>query len=404
MGIHSNFDAVLSNTAERFRTGSDSRCLLNSAEIANLRLDMKKIRFTLFAALFVSAVFVFLSAGDTPQKEYIDKYASLAVAEMYRSGVPASITLAQGMLESRNGLAALAAEGNNHFGIKCHTDWTGKSMKVDDDKKGECFRVYDDAYESFKDHSDFLRYRPRYQFLFDYDITDYKAWANGLKKAGYATDPQYASKLIRIIEENSLAQYDTKTPAQMGVAVVETTDGDVVVEDSKEVELPKEAKSGRKVKVKKVRKASRKASAELIIEDIPESPTVLAEPRAAANEGMVYSLDRKVYEQNGVPFVYSNNGDTYDSIASEYHLFRKEILKFNDLSSSEELAPGTVVYLQAKKNQTKRGLDKYIVEKDDESLRDICQQYGVKMQSVIKMNAFSSTHRLREGDTIWLRR
>lgn len=365
---------------------------------------MRKIRFTLVVALFMSAVLVFLSADDTPQKKYIDKYASLAVAEMYRSGVPASITLAQGMLESRNGLAELAAKGNNHFGIKCHTDWTGKSMKVDDDKKGECFRVYDDAYESFKDHSDFLRYRPRYQFLFDFDITDYKAWANGLKKAGYATDPQYASKLIRIIEENSLSQYDSKTPSQMGVAVVETTEGDVIVEESSEVELPKAAKKSKKVKVKKVRKASGKASSDLIIEEIPESPSVLSEPRAAANEGMVYSLDRKVFVQNGVPFVYANDGDTYETIAAEYHLFKKEILKFNDLTVSAELPEGTVVYIQAKKNQTRRGLDKYIVERDDENLRDICQQYGVKMKSVIKMNSFSSTHRLREGDTIWLRR
>lgn len=365
---------------------------------------MRKVRYTLFVVVFLSAALVLVSAGDTPQKNYIDKYASLAVAEMYRSGVPASITLAQGMLESRNGLSALAAEGNNHFGIKCHTDWKGKSMKVDDDRRGECFRAYDDAYESFKDHSDFLRYRPRYQFLFDYDITDYKAWAHGLKKAGYATDPQYASKLIKIIEENSLSQYDSKTPSQMGVAVVETTDGDVIVEESKEVELPKETRAGKKVKVKKVRKASKKASSELIIETIPESPASLSEPRAAANEGMVYSLDRKVYVQNGVPFVYANDGDTYDTIASEYNLFRKEILKFNDLTASRELAPGTVVYIQAKKNQTRRGLDKYIVEKDDESLRDICQQYGVKMKSVIKMNAFSSTHRLREGDTIWLRK
>lgn len=365
---------------------------------------MRKVRYIMSVTVFLSAVVMLLSAVDTPQKDYIDKYSSLAVAEMYRSGVPASITLAQGMLESRNGLSALAAEGNNHFGIKCHTDWKGKSMKVDDDRKGECFRVYDDAYESFKDHSDFLRYRPRYQFLFDYDITDYKAWAHGLKKAGYATDPQYAAKLIKIIEENSLSQYDSKTPSQMGVAVVETVDGDVIVEESGEVEIPREAKSGKKVKVKKVRKASKKTSAELIIEDIPESPSSLSEPRAAANEGMVYSLDRKVYAQNGVPFVYANDGDTYDSIASEYNLFRKEILRFNDLTVSKQLAPGTVVYIQSKKNQTRRGLDKYIVEKDDESLRDICQQYGVKMKSVIKMNAFSSTHRLREGDTIWLRR
>ena len=119
---------------------------------------------------------------------------------MYRSGVPASITLAQGIIESRSGQSALAAEGNNHFGIKCHNSWKGRSMLVDDDSKGECFRVYDSAEESFRDHSDFLRYRDRYKFLFDFKTTDYKSWAYGLKQAGYATDPSYASKLIKCVE------------------------------------------------------------------------------------------------------------------------------------------------------------------------------------------------------------
>ena len=354
--------------------------------------------------LLILASLLCLAADRSPQEKYIEKYSGIAVSEMERSGVPASITLAQGLVESRAGLSPLAAKGNNHFGIKCHNDWKGRKMYQDDDAKGECFRVYPTAEQSFRDHSDFLRYRDRYKSLFDLKPTDYKAWAHGLKKAGYATDPQYASKLIRIIEENSLSQYDSKTPSQMGVAVVETTEGEVIVEESSEVELPKDAKKSKRVKVKKVRKASRKASADLIIEEIPESPAVLSEPRAAANEGMVYSLDRKVFVQNGVPFVYANDGDTYETIAAEYHLFKKEILKFNDLTFSTELPEGTVVYIQAKKNQTRRGLDKYIVERDDENLRDICQQYGVKMKSVIKMNAFSSTHRLREGDTIWLRR
>ena len=140
-------------------------------------------------------------AGDTtPQQRYVEKYAPVAVREMLRSGVPASITLAQGMLESGNGESKLATQGKNHFGIKCHKGWTGKSMKVDDDARGECFRVYDSVEESYRDHSDFLRYRDRYKFLFDLDRTDYKGWAYGLKKAGYATDPSYAAKLIRYIE------------------------------------------------------------------------------------------------------------------------------------------------------------------------------------------------------------
>ena len=144
---------------------------------------MKKIAL-LFAVLLPLLV---LAGGDTPQEKYIAKYSAIAVSEMQRSGVPASITLAQGLLESRYGQSRLAAQGNNHFGIKCH-NWKGRKMYEDDDAKGECFRVYRSAEESFRDHSDFLRYQDRYKGLFELDPADYKGWARGLKKAGYATD------------------------------------------------------------------------------------------------------------------------------------------------------------------------------------------------------------------------
>ncbi|MBO7547122.1 MAG: glucosaminidase domain-containing protein [Bacteroidales bacterium] len=340
--------------------------------------------------------FLLISAADTPQKAYVEKFAAYAVNEMYRSGVPASITLAQGMLESRNGLSDLAAKGNNHLGIKCHTDWKGATMRVDDETRGECFRVYDSAYQSFQDHSDFLRYRSRYHFLFDYEITDYKAWAYGLKKAGYATDPQYPAKLIKLIEENDLARFDRMKPSDFEpVAQLEEEE---ILESTPD-------KAARKVKVKKVRKRARAAKSEApAVEEIPESPTVMEEPRPVANEEFSFPLARKVYTQNGVPFVYAERGDTYASLAASYNLFPKEILRFNDLEVSEELLPGTMVYLQAKKKQTRRGLDKYIVEEDGESLRDICQHFGVRQSAIVKLNVFSSTHRLREGDTILLRK
>jgi flagellum-specific peptidoglycan hydrolase FlgJ len=155
------------------------------------------------------------AAGQSQIESYIAQWAPTAVREMYRSGVPASITLAQGILESRYGLSTLAADGNNHFGIKCHKDWTGKKQYYDDDAKGECFRVYDTADESFRDHSDFLRYRDRYKFLFDFETTDYKSWAYGLKKAGYATDPGYPGKLIKYIEDFRLYDFDGKTVEQV---------------------------------------------------------------------------------------------------------------------------------------------------------------------------------------------
>ena len=205
--------------------------------------------------LMISAMVVSAFTSVTPQEDYIRKYSATAVREMYRSGVPASITLAQGLLESRYGQSELAVRGNNHFGIKCH-DWTGKKMYYDDDAKGECFRVYTSADESFRDHSDFLRYRDRYTFLFDYDITDYRSWAYGLKKAGYATDPAYPSKLVKIIEDYHLYDYDTMTS---------------VAPDERGKE------SGKKAERRKRQKKSDSVQPETAV--IPESPNSIEEPR-----------------------------------------------------------------------------------------------------------------------------
>ena len=141
---------------------------------------------------------------------YIKKYSSTAKEEMKKFKIPASITLAQGMLESGLGYGTLARKGNNHFGIKCHKDWKGRKIYHDDDKKGECFRVYKNAKKSYRDHSIFLSHRGRYSFLFDYKITNYKAWAKGLKKAGYATDPNYSKKLIDLIERYDLYRFDRR--------------------------------------------------------------------------------------------------------------------------------------------------------------------------------------------------
>jgi len=375
-----------------------------------------------FVSLILTVVLMLctsLRADVSPQEKYVAKYARIAVQEMYRSGVPASITLAQGILESRYGMSALAAEGHNHFGIKCHKDWKGKSMKVDDDEKGECFRVYDEDLESFRDHSDFLRYRDRYKFLFDYEITDYVAWANGLKKAGYATDPAYPSKLISNIEKYGLAKYDRMKPSdfdgqQAEAAAAQVTEKEeVVVKGGQDASASKSEKSSAKGeksnnrKTKAQHKKAAAAQAEDIPDVLPESPTEMEEvvqvTVAEQKEEFHFAMSRPVYKQNGVPFIYSRDGETYTSIAEENDLFIKEILKFNDLSSEQPLQPGTVVYIQAKKSQTEKGLDKYIVETDGENLRDICQRFAVKMSSIIALNDFENGHVLREGDTILLR-
>lgn len=165
----------------------------------------------LIKALVVSVVIfgnVFCMSAVQDNEAYIQKYYKIAMREMNDYGIPASITLAQGILESAAGTSRLAVQANNHFGIKCHNDWSGEKIFHDDDKDNECFRKYEHAEESFIDHSQFLKDRPRYSFLFELDKTDYKAWAKGLKEAGYATDPNYPKRLIELIEKYDLHKYD----------------------------------------------------------------------------------------------------------------------------------------------------------------------------------------------------
>lgn len=308
--------------------------------------------------IIILSLLVAVGASSDPTLEYIRKYSDLAVREMKRTGVPASITLAQGILESNSGQSKLAVKGNNHFGIKCHNDWDGKKMRLDDDARRECFRVYPNAEASFRDHSDFLRYRDRYKSLFDLDPEDYKGWAKGLKKAGYATDPSYANKLIALIEKYDLNRFDR----------------DVKVSDETPLKI----------------EAPRELPPETVNRDYRETVNV--------------SLQRSVYEMNGVPFVYSLDGETYHSIAAAHDLFTKELLRFNDLDSEVPIEAGTMVYLGRKKSQAAKGISKYIVGHDGETLWEISQRFGVRLASVEKLNPMLVDIYLEEGDTVLLRK
>ena len=309
-------------------------------------------------SLILLSVFFALGAAKEPTLEYIRKYSDLAVSEMRRTGVPASITLAQGILESNSGQSKLAVKGNNHFGIKCHNDWDGRTMRLDDDARRECFRVYPDASASFRDHSDFLRYRDRYKPLFDLDPEDYKGWARGLKKAGYATDPSYAGKLIALIERYELYRYDSAVEVEQEAPL--------------EIEAPRELPP------------------ELVGKNYRETVSV--------------SLQRSVYEMNGVPFIYSVKGESLRSIASANGLFPGELLKFNDLDEDVPLDEGTVVYLARKKAQAAKGVSKYVVGADGETLWEISQRFGVRLDALEKMNPMLVGIRLEEGDTVQLRK
>ena len=305
--------------------------------------------------IFLAAMLVLLgalSADDGPVERYIRQYAPTAVSEMRRSGVPASITLAQGILESAAGTSRLAVKANNHFGIKCGSLWKGRSVKADDDARNECFRSYGSPAESFRDHSDFLRYRDRYAFLFELEPSDYKGWAYGLKQAGYGTDPAYPSKLISLIERYNLTQYDA-LPSEQAV--------------------------------------------------LPSAPRVLEQPvaPAAAKERIRFATGREMLSSTGVPFVYAAAGETYASIAQDFHLFPKEILRFNDASPSDALHPGDIVYLQAKKNKAAKGLDKHIA--DGETLREVSRRFAVKLKALCKMNALDADYVTVPGDEIRLR-
>ena len=169
---------------------------------------MKKLK--LFLILIICCLTLQAQTRNKQYEAYIKKYRELAVEEMKKYHIPASITLAQGLLESGAGQSVLARKSNNHFGIKCGSDWTGKTVSHDDDARGECFRAYKHPKDSYEDHSKFLAGRPRYASLFNLNITDYKGWARGLKKAGYATNPRYADQLIGIIELYELYKYDDK--------------------------------------------------------------------------------------------------------------------------------------------------------------------------------------------------
>ena len=303
--------------------------------------------------LLVQAIFISATTQSQPSEprmsktDYVGQYADQAIREMHASGVPASITLAQGMLESDFGNSPLAKYANNHFGIKCHKGWEGPTFIQDDDEKNECFRKYYEAYASYKDHSEFLRTRDRYATLFDLKTTDYKGWAKGLKKAGYATNPKYADLLIRIIEDNELYKYDK---------VVKLKESEVVAS----VEKPK------------------------LKQEIPQ----------------VLNIRTVKVSGNNIKYVVAENGDTPANIAKKNEMGLWQILKYNDLDKRQTIMQGDIVYLQPKRNYA---TDDFHVVKAGESLHSISQDHGVKMKRLLKMNEMSSDYVPKPGEKIRLR-
>ncbi len=263
-----------------------------------------------------------LAQVDANYQAYIEQYKDLAITEQERHAIPASITMAQALLESSAGVSRLATIGNNHFGIKCGKDWTGDVMHHDDDQLGECFRKYKKPIESFEDHSLFLK-RQRYAFLFQYDITDYKAWANGLSRAGYATDPTYPEKLIKIIETYDLAKLDTKAKA---------------------------------------------------VEPAEDAP----------NYEQLWGYIE--IENNGVRCVRVITKDKLSNVAKAFKMSEKKLLYYNDLMANMDvLEAGDYVYLWFKKNRADSRFEEHTVEAG-ESMHSISQLYGIKLKKLYKLN------------------
>ncbi len=277
------------------------------------------------------------------RQEYIEHFARYAIEEMNEYHIPASIILAQACLESGDGNSALARVSNNHFGIKCKSGWRGQTVNYDDDERNECFRKYNSPLESFRDHSIFLVQSDRYRFLFDYNITDYKRWAHGLKRAGYATDPNYPDRLIKIIEDYRLNELDRYYNAGINYAGIK---------------------------------------------------------RRGFHLG---NLGRNVYDRNGSRAFYAKAGDTYENIALEFGLKEWEIFKYNDSAKGSQPEENSVVYISRKKSKAPRGNDYHIFREGD-SMWTIAQWYGVKLNSLYRLNRMTKAEEPQPGQRISLRK
>ena len=292
-----------------------------------------------------------VSGQHAARQAYAKAYGSLAIKKMEQHGIPASITLAQGMLESGNGLSRLAMEGRNHFGIKCHKTWEGKRIYQDDDALHECFRAYSTVEQSFEDHSSFLRGTRRYAFLFDLSPTDYKGWAQGLQMAGYATDRRYARRLIDIIEEEQLYLYD------QGIAV--------------EVPSPNH----------------------------DAAPTVAHDAKLRVRLGGAH----QVYSRNRVEYIVVQPHDTYESLTRAMEMMPWELQRYNELPARKLPAPGAELYIQPKRRKADIAHATHVVEAG-ETLYSIAQKYAVKMKCLLKRNHLEPDQPLEAGQLIYLRK
>jgi LysM repeat protein len=304
---------------------------------------------------------------------------------MRRTGIPASITLAQGMLESDYGRSTLATLGNNHFGIKCHNDWQGERIFYDDNRRGECFRSYHSAEESYRDHSDFLVRGSRYSELFRLSSTDYKGWAHGLKQAGYATDPKYPGLLIKKIDDYGLHAYD--------IGQVSTLVGKAPTATVPKQTAPQTSPSP----------VQKTADSVQVIPAQTTADNAVAQPEVEMPIKVIsLNTGRKIQENNNVQFITAQENDTYESLAEEFQLLSWEIRRYNDVPPGAQLQPGQIIYLQPKRNRAAEGNSVYVV-KAGETMYSLSQKYAVRLSALYKMNVMDEGTECVPGQKVRIR-
>ncbi|MGZ5189661.1 MAG: glucosaminidase domain-containing protein [Flavisolibacter sp.] len=318
---------------------------------------MKKLRL-LAIILFALASSPSYAQSSEKIRNYIETYKEIAIQEMQRTGVPASITLAQGIHETGAGTSDLVARSNNHFGIKCKTEWSGQRVYHDDDARGECFRKYDDPFESYRDHSDFLKYRPYYTSLFQLDPTDYKSWAQGLKKAGYATNPKYAQILIKLIEDYNLQDYTL-----------------------------------------------------LAMNNQPGKTLVFASNTVKTESGEIVALEEEVIPQvqknyptglfriNQADVLYVTKGTSFLAVADRNNVSLSRMFEFNDMKATDIAERDQLMFLQRKR---KTGATEFHIVVAGESLYDIAQDEGIRLESLLDYNKLKQHMQPKPGEKLYL--
>ena len=334
-----------------------------------------KILFLLFVSLAFKNSF---AQQDPVVVEYINKYKELAIAEMKRTGIPASIKLAQGIHETSAGTSDLVRRSNNHFGLKCKSEWTGMTVKHTDDAPNECFRKYESPLDSYKDQSNYLKGTPRYASLFEIDPTDYKAWAFGLKKAGYATNPKYSQVLIKLIEDYDLQDYTMIAlgklkPGHETLAKNENKNSDIIIPVEKPVVMPPEPEV--------VVYAKKETKKEAVVEKKPEYP-----------DGEFKINETKV--------IYAKKGISYLSIAEKYSIPLARIFEFNEMKVQEVVEKDQLIYIMRKR---KVGLNEQHTVKPGETLADIAQTEALRIESLLEYNFLQQNMQPAVGSVLYLR-